>query len=133
MRRLRLFITLPALVLVACGGTGDSGTGAAATARLEIRVLAAPTCPVETEPPSPECAPQPVESATIVVTDANGDEVGRGTTRADGVVGFDVSPGELTVVPRPVEGLLGTAPPISVTLAAGQSLQVSVDYDTGIR
>jgi len=133
MRRLRWVITVSALALVACGGTGDTGDGAVATARLEITALAGPVCPVETEPPSPECAPQPVESATIVVTDATGDEVARGRTGSDGVVGFDVSPGELTVVPQPVEGLLGTASTISVMLTAGQALHVTVDYDTGIR
>lgn len=121
------------MALAACGGAGDTGDDPVATARLEITALAGPVCPVETEPPSPECAPQPVESATIVITDATGDQVARGTTGSDGVVGFDVSPGELTVVPQPVEGLLGTASTISVILAAGQTLQVTVDYDTGIR
>ncbi len=124
---------MSALALVACGGTGDTGDGAVAMARVEITALAGPVCPAETEPPSPECAPQPVESATIVVTDAPGNEVARGTTGSDGAVGFDVPPGELTVVPQPVEGLLGTASTISVTLTAGQTLQVTVDYDTGIR
>lgn len=126
-------MTVSALALAACGGTGDTGDGAVVTARLEITALAGPVCPVETDPPSPECAPQPVESATIVVTDATGDEVARGTTGSDGVVGFDVSPGELTVVPQPVEGLLGTASTISVTLTADQTVLVTVDYDTGIR
>jgi hypothetical protein len=133
MRLLRWVIAVSALVLTACGGSGDTGDSAVATARLEITALAGPVCPVETDPPSPECAPRPVDSATIVVTDATGDEVVRGTTGPDGVVGFDVAPGELTVVPQPVEGLLGTASTISVTLTAGQTLRVTVDYDTGIR
>ncbi len=136
MRLLRWVIAVSALVLTACGGTGgsgDTGDRAVAMARLEITALAGPMCPVETDPPSPECAPRPVESATIVVTDATGDEVVRGTTGPDGVVGFDVAPGELTVVPQPVEGLLRTASTISVTLTAGQTLRGTVDYDTGIR
>jgi GNAT superfamily N-acetyltransferase len=133
MQRVRWGVAVLALALVACGGTRDTGEDAAATARLEITALAGPVCPVETDPPSPECAPQPVESATIIVTDADGDEVARGTTGSDGVVGFDVAPGELTVVPQPVEGLLGTASTISARLTAGQTLRVTVDYDTGIR
>ena len=71
--------------------------------------------------------------ATRIVTDATGNEIARGSTGSDGAVGFDVTPGKLTVVPQPVEGLLGTASTISVTLTAGQTLQVTVDYDTGIR
>jgi hypothetical protein len=133
MQRVRWGVVVLALALVACGGTRDTGEDAAATARLEITALAGPVCPVETDPPSPECAPQPVESATIIVTDADEDEVARGTTGSDGVVGFDVAPGELTVVPQPVEGLLGTASTISARLTAGQTLRVTVDYDTGIR
>ncbi len=133
MQLLRWFIAVSALALAACDSTGGTGDGADATARLEITALAGPVCPVETDPPSPECAPQPVGSATIVVTDAAGDEVARGTTGPDGVVGFDVAPGELTVVPQPVEGLLGTASTIGATLTAGQTLRVTVDYDTGIR
>lgn len=50
-----------------------------------------------------------------------------------GVVGFEVAPGELTVLPQPVEGLLGTASTLSTTLTAGQTLRVTVDYDTAIR
>ena len=133
MRLLRSVIALSALTLAACGGAGDTGDGALVTARLEITALAGPVCPVETDPPSPECAPKPVDSATIIVTHTTGDEVARGTTGSNGVVGFDIAPGELNVVPQPVEGLLGTASTISVTLTAGQTLQVTVDYDTGIR
>jgi hypothetical protein len=131
MRLVRSVIAVSALALAACGDTGDLSDPAAA--RLEVTALAGPVCPVETDPPSPECAPQPVGSATIVVTDATGDEVARGTTGSDGVVGFDVAPGELTVVPQPVEGLVGTASTIGVTLSAGQTLWVAVDYDTGVR
>jgi hypothetical protein len=133
MRRLRSVIAVSALTLAACSSTADTGDDALVTARLEITALAGPVCPVETDPPSPECAPRPVDSATIVITDAHGDEVARGTTGSNGVVGFDVAPGELTVVSQPIEGLLGTASMVSVTLTAGQTPQVTVDYDTGIR
>ena len=49
------------------------------------------------------------------------------------MVGIDVIPGVLAVIPQPVEGLLGTAPMINVAVTAGQTLQVTADYDTGIR
>lgn len=136
MKHLRWFIALTALALTSCGGsggTGETGDSAPLTGRLEVIARAGPVCPVETDPPSPECAPRPVDSATIVVTDAAGDEIARGTTGPDGVIGFDVAPGELTVVPQPVEGLLGTAPPVGATVAVGRTARVEVDYDTGIR
>ena len=131
MQLLRSVVAMSAVALAACGGTGDTVDGE--MARLQITALAGPVCPLATEPPSPECALKPVDSATIVVTDVTGDEVARGTTGSDGLVGIDVAPGLLTLVPQPVEGLLGTASTISVTLTAGQTLHLTLDYDTGIR
>jgi hypothetical protein len=116
-------------LLVSCGDTDAP----AATASIEITARAGPTCPVETDPPSPDCAARPVQTAMIVVIDPQGHEVGRGATGSDGRVIIDVPPGELTVVPQPVEGLLGTAATQAMTVADGQTLQVTADYDTGIR
>ena len=59
------------------------------------------------DPPSSDCAPQPVGMAIIVVSGPGGAEVARGTTGSDGTVVLEV--------------------------AAGQILRVTVDYDTGIR
>lgn len=115
--------------LVSCGDTDAP----AATASIEITARSGPHCPAEFDPPSPDCAPRPVDNAMIVVTDLQGNEVGRGTTGPDGRVIIDVPPGELTVIPQPVEGLLGTAGTLAVTVADGQTLQVTADYDTGIR
>lgn len=133
MRNLILVILILILIsmalLAACGGTDDR----AATARIEITALAGPACPVETDPPSPECAPRPVDNAVFAVTDADGNEVARGATGAHGRVVLEVPVGELTVVPQPVEGLLGTAAALVVSVGDGQTLQVTADYDTGIR
>ena len=69
----------------------------------------------------------------MIVTDSQGNEVARDATGFDGKVIIAVPPGELTVVPQPVEGLLGTAATQVVTVADGQTLQITADYDTGIR
>jgi hypothetical protein len=128
-----LLIIVCIVIPPACGNADQAANSEPTTATLELTALAGPVCPVETDPPLPECAPRPVEKAEIVVMDAEGMEVGRGTTGADGTVTIEVPAGELTVVPQPVAGLLGTAPEIMVTLSQGQVLQVSADYDTGIR
>lgn len=44
-----------------------------------------------------------------------------------------VPSGDLVVTPQPVDGLLGTAGAIEVTVAAGGTLELSADYDIGIR
>lgn len=82
--------------------------------------------------PSPACAPRPVEGAVIVVTDSTGADVASGTTGSDGQVVIDVTPGALVVVPQPVDGLLGTAPVVTVAVAGDQTLRVTTDCDTGI-
>jgi hypothetical protein len=117
-------------VVVACGqGPGDGP----ANATVHVTALAGPICPVESIPPSPDCAPRPVPDAVIIVTDESDNEVARGTTSVDGTATIPVPAGTLVVVPQPVEGLLGTAPPTTITIAPGQLLEVDASYDTGIR
>lgn len=133
MRRLLLGALVSIAVLTACSGTNDPGDAPAATARLDVTAIAGPACPVQTDPPSPQCAPRPVDSAMIAVNDPEGNEVARGTTGPNGRVIIEVPAGELRVVPQPVEGLLGTAEEITVTPTDGQTIQVVANYDTGIR
>jgi len=121
------------VLLGACGSDGGSPSSSVPLARLEIMAVAGPVCPVETDPPSPECAPRPVESAEVVLTDREGNEVVTGITGPGGVLLVDVAPGAITIVPQAVEGLLGTAPPVSVVAVGGETVFAQIDYDTGIR
>ena len=113
----------------------DVWPGSAAVGRTGIRgrALAGPVCPVEKIPPDPACAPRPVVGAMIVVRDASGAEIARGTTGADGTYVVEVAAGGYVVEPQPVKGLLGTPPPQSVTVTDGVAATVDLAYDTGIR
>lgn len=95
--------------------------------------LAGPVCPVETVPPDPDCAPRPVAGAVVVVRDGGGSEVARVVTGADGSFFAAVPSGEYTVEPQPVEGMMGTAGALGVTVVAGLVAEVQLDYDTGVR
>ena len=95
--------------------------------------LAGPVCPVETEPPDPDCAPRPVAGAVIVVRDGSGAEVARTTTDADGGFVVPLAPGIYVLEPQAVEGYMGTAAAIEVEVQAGVTTEVQLDYDTGIR
>jgi hypothetical protein len=99
------------------------------------QALAGPTCPVEPASPAPgQCAPRPVPGAVLVITDAAGQEVTRATTGPDGHWTASVQAGTDTITPQPVEGLLGTARPVSVTVTAGSvPAAIQIGYDTGIR
>jgi hypothetical protein len=96
------------------------------------RASAGPVCPV-VRPGQTGCDPRSVKGAVLVIKDASGKEVARATTDDSGFFRVAVAPGAYTVEAQPVQGLMGTAPVVSVTVEAGHLANVSVDYDTGIR
>jgi hypothetical protein len=106
-------------------GAGATGIGGIA--------VAGPVCPVETVPPDPDCAPRPVAGAVLVIRDGAGSEVARTTTEADGSFFVEVAAGDFVIEPQPVEGLMGTAAALEVTVVVAIAAQVQLDYDTGIR
>jgi hypothetical protein len=96
--------------------------------------MAGPTCPVVRDPPDSACADRPVVGAVLVLEDSAGREVARATTQGDGRFWIAVAPGSYRLVPQPVEGLLGTAQPMEVSVAVGEPVaDLLVSYDTGIR
>ena len=58
--------------------TSISGSGGIAG-----RVLAGPTCPVQKDPPDPDCADRPVTGAVLVVFDSSGQEVTRAASNPE--------------------------------------------------
>ncbi len=99
------------------------------------QALAGPTCPVEPASPRPgQCAPQPVAGAVLVVSDSAGHEVTRATSGSDGRWTASMPAGSYTVTPFAVQGLLGTAHSVAVSVAAGAvPTHIQIEYDTGIR
>lgn len=97
-------------------------------------VTSGPTCPVETQPPDPDCAARPVGGAVLVFSNAAGTEVARVTSDADGRFSVELAPGAYRVTAQPVEGLMGTPEPMEVEVEAGQPMtELQLSYDTGIR
>ncbi len=103
------------------------GTGVAITA------AAGPTCPVETIPPDPACAPRPVAGAKILIKAGDGTIVATLETDANGAAIIDLFPGTYAVEPQPAAGLMGTAAAQTVTVVDGVLTPVLLAYDTGIR
>jgi len=102
---------------------------------IQVDAFAGPVCPVETEPPDPDCAAQPVEGALIVVQPADGRDivVAQGETDAEGRVLIELPPGSYLVIGTAVEGLMGTPAPVTAGVEAGGRTLVGLEYDTGIR
>ncbi|MCU0504913.1 MAG: carboxypeptidase-like regulatory domain-containing protein [Chloroflexi bacterium] len=103
------------------------------TGTIVGRALAGPTCPVAKLPPDPACADRPVGGAVVMVSGPDGATVATAVTGADGTFALTVTPGAYTLLPQPVEGLMGVAPPTTVTVEAGATARVDLLYDTGIR
>ena len=128
---LAMLATLAVLV-AACSFFGavpapPPGTG------LTITAAAGPTCPVETIPPDPACAPRPVAGATILITAGDGTIVARVVTEADGTASVALHPGTYAVEPQPAAGVMGTAATQEVKVVNGTMTPVLLAYDTGIR
>jgi hypothetical protein len=113
--------------------TGEEGDPLPGATGVRGTVTASPTCPVETIPADPACAPRPVAGAVLVFTDADGREVKRVTSAQDGSFSVELPPGVYQVMAMAVEGLMATPAPMEVQVEAGQSTELQVSYDTGIR
>lgn len=95
-------------------------------------VQAGPVCPVEREPPDPRCAPRPV-AAMLQISDAHGSNAASVVSDATGNFSVALPPGDYTLTAQPVSGLMGTPAPITFTVTAGSPVDLTVEYDTGIR
>jgi len=129
MRVLLLAICFAAagLVPAACGApaaTGDSG--------IEGQVTIGPMCPVErVDQPCPD---KPFQAEVTVESAANGREMLRFTSGADGRFRVALAPGTYRLVPRsPQGGALPRAEPLEVSVPQGQYETVDIRFDSGIR
>ena len=131
MKRSTLWALVGLVVLgqLGCDGPAESG----ASGLLRGQVVAGPSCPVVSEPPDPDCADRPVAGALVIIQVESGDEVDRRESNADGRFETSLPPGRYTLIPQPVQGLLGTAPVQQFAITAGEPTELVVPYDTGIR
>ena len=97
-------------------------------------VTAGPVCPVVTDPPDPSCEDRPVAGAELLIRDESGAEVSRVRSGEDGSFSASLpAAGRYSLIPQPIEGLLGTAPAVEVVIEDAEHAPVRVVYDTGIR
>ena len=104
-----------------------------ASSGIEGQVTQSPTCPVETDPPKPECAPRPYQ-ATIVVWNADHSaQVVTFTADENGRFRVPLEPGKYEIEPQG-EGRFPMPPaPFAVTVPPDQFVHLDIEYDTGIR
>jgi hypothetical protein len=115
--------------LLGCGQV----TGAGPTGMISGDVVAGPTSPVErVGTPSPTV---PVPNRAVVIKAKDGAEVVRTTTDAQGHFSVSVAPGDYQIQVAIVPGTVGIRQqtPGDVHVVAGQTTQLTILLDTGIR
>jgi hypothetical protein len=99
-------------------------------------LTAGPTCPVETVPPDPACAPRPLAGASVIATDPRGQKVAVAVSKADGSFSLALAPGTYELTPQPTGDHMLRAPAgksVTITGIAASQVVVDFSYDTGIR
>ena len=95
--------------------------------------MQSPTCPVETDPPKPECAPRPYQATIIVWNAEHSVQVVTFTTDENGQFQVPLAPGEYEIGPQG-EGRFPKPPPaFLVVVPPDQFVPLEIEYDTSIR
>lgn len=114
-------------------GACDSHVPADSSATVTGRLVAGPICPVETNPPNPDCAPRPVPGTEVVATLSDGTEL-RVESSVDGTFRIALPPGDVVITFSADEASMLAPDPITATIEANQTLDLGdLTYDTGIR
>ncbi len=115
------------MLAVGCSGGDDSPTGTVSG------VVTAELC-AETDPAAPACEPQPVVGAPIEARHATDPaaEPRRTITDSAGEYRIDLDPGAWIVSGGPIPALDGTPAEVSVTVAAGDDLEVPLVYGSEV-
>jgi hypothetical protein len=130
MRRCCVLVAL-VLVLAVC----DAASGRVPHSGIAGRVVAGPTCPVETVPPQPECAPRPLV-ATLRIRRVGSEEPATTVrSKANGRFRVRLWPATYVVRALPLAGFLFPRPPAArrVEVHSGRFTFITISYDTGIR
>ena len=130
MRRACLLIAL--LLGLGAGGMASGQTPASGIAG---RILAGPTCPVETVPPQPGCEPRPIAATLRIHPLGAATPVVRVRSGADGRFRVRLAPRTYVVkpLPRADSPFPSPPPPRRVEVRAGRFTLVRIFFDTGIR
>ncbi|MCA1812473.1 MAG: hypothetical protein LC624_00805 [Halobacteriales archaeon] len=116
-----------ALLLAGCAGQPDGTSG------IQGKAMLGPTCPVERDPPDPQCADR-AYAGNLTVLEAGSGRVVKVFTAQDGTFRVALAPGNYTIGDAGSESRLprcATDGPFAVV--AERYTEVTVRCDTGIR
>ena len=103
---------------------------------LEGTISIGPICPVETDPPRPECLPTAETYKAYPVsiwTSDGGQKVAQLSPALDGSFSMELDPGQYLIKLEKVNSIGGSNLPITVEISTLEKAIVNIDIDTGIR
>jgi len=127
----RAATVLAAIALLAAGLATGCGGASGPTGLLEGEVTLGPITPVEQMGGDPNTRPY---AAIIDVATPDGDVVKTLDSGSDGAFSVRLPAGSYRLVPRsPQDSPLPYAAPLDTTIVAGETTEVEIAYDSGIR
>jgi hypothetical protein len=104
---------------------------------LEGTITIGPICPVQTDPPAPECLPtaETFNAYPVSVWTANGRiKIAQIKPSTDGKFTVELSPGNYKVIlEKEQNGVGGSSLPVVVTINTLEITTLNINIDTGIR
>jgi hypothetical protein len=111
-----------------------TNAGTVSGSGIEGIVLLGPTCPVEKNPPEPQCADKPYKT-NLDITSVSGTQIVKEfSSGANGKFKIDLPPGEYAIQSAASSNaLFPRCATSAVTVAAGSYTNITINCDTGIR
>jgi hypothetical protein len=130
MRRVSVLVGLVAW-MAACTAAG----GAVNNSGIIGRIVAGPTCPVESVLPSPRCAPRPLAATVRIYAPGHRSHARVVRSGRDGQFRVGLAPGTYVVAPLGRPGSPLPRPPAAtrVKVRSERYTRITIIYDTGIR
>ena len=115
------------------------GTGAAGASQprsgIAGKIVEGPTCPVQSVPPQPQCAPRPLQARVRISRVASHRPARVVRSDSTGHFTLRLTPGSYVVqgLPTSRSGLPRPPAPERVRVYPGRLTRITLNYDTGIR
>ena len=123
-----------------CGGSAESTDvlaredGAASSGTIRGIVLQGPICPVEQDPPDPNCADRPYSTSLVLTSADQATVIKEFASDTLGKFAVAAAAGEYAIRSAAAANVLPyCASDVTISVSAGATVEVTVHCDTGIR